>query len=563
MDMREWIKTYCMEQHNFDYKSLQMDGSDAYLRLVHDKFYREATPAAPRAVTMATDGMYVTARFEASIDPQRQGVAGSTDLSEDKLTREEVEAIVGDRALFEQTVAKRTLTKAIFASLLIPVDGKAMVVPVLVQPAPSGAALPEVMRPIEDVGRRLPSFGFEMRGFAHDNERSYSRDLKQEGETIKAKFVDLIRLAQGHRASVVALTGALPPAGERQLFDLWHRLKNHKSAVVGAKPAQDGEGGLRLIPNRAESIVNTDALLAAGVLPYAFQNDSYRAMNDHLVMIVMGHPTVQAAFDQGDWKLLLWILPAYMAHSSNFNAGLSRDERVDRLTFVVVLALHFLEIWDPTRGRRQNYQGAALSREMVIAYVVICTSELAELVQNKDLWLASLQSHLDEHYFGRLRRLMGSKGSADDAMRAARKAFVMGLIEDSLKIAPLKIRHRSSDSGVLIGKADRVTRLPPLGNYMRLVAQLFELAVPGYASPWSALFGAESGFAFDVTAYVAALIERDKPRAHPLTWSTAKMLYAAGTSNQGQRQALAAARDVPQRPAAPRALLADGDGGAG
>jgi hypothetical protein len=258
------------------------------------------------------------------------------------------------------------LTKAIFATLLIPVDGRALVVPALVQPAASGAALPEVLEPIEQLASRIAALGFDVRGFAHDNERSYSADLKAEGEAVKLAFDELLKAERGHRATIVALTRALPPAESRQLFDLWHRLKNHKSAVVAARPATGEINGLRLIPDCAESEVDRNALLAAGVLPYALLNDSYRALNDHLVMIVMGHPTLQAAFASGNGKLILWILPAYLAHSSNFNVGLSRNERVDRLTFVVVLALHFLAIWDPNRGnKRQTYQGAALTREMV------------------------------------------------------------------------------------------------------------------------------------------------------------------------------------------------------
>jgi hypothetical protein len=131
-------------------------------------------------------------------------------------------------------------------------------------------------------------------------------------------------------------------------------------------------------------------------------------------------------------------------------------------------------------------------------------------------------------------------------MRAAKKAFVVQLIEESLEIAPASFAHRSSDSGVLIPAADKVTGLRPLAHYMRLVAQLFELAAPGYTSPWSLLLSADQELDIDVTAYVVALIRADEPLAEPLTWSTAKMLYAAGTCNQGQRQALAAARVVPE-----------------
>jgi hypothetical protein len=39
-------------------------------------------------------------------------------------------------------------------------------------------------------------------------------------------------------------------------------------------------------------------------------------VNDHddLVMIVMGYRTLQAAFAGGNWKVILGILPAYLAH---------------------------------------------------------------------------------------------------------------------------------------------------------------------------------------------------------------------------------------------------------
>jgi hypothetical protein len=100
--MRKWIKSYCVKVHGFDYKKLRMDGSDGWLRLVRDKFFREVAPTARRAVTLATDGMYVTARFEASVDPQREGVAWSTDLSAGHLTPDEIASMVRNPALLRK-----------------------------------------------------------------------------------------------------------------------------------------------------------------------------------------------------------------------------------------------------------------------------------------------------------------------------------------------------------------------------------------------------------------------------------------------------------------------------
>jgi hypothetical protein len=184
----------------------------------------------------------------------------------------------------------------------------------------------------------------------------------------------------------------------------------------------------------------------------------------------------------------------------------------------------------------------------MLKYVLIAMYQLSALMENKSLWLAAYGSHLVEHYFAELRRLMGGKGNADDAMHCAVKGFVHRLIEEHLGVGPPVLKHRAADSGVWISADDKATNLRPMGHYMRLTAQLFELAVPDYGSPWSALTAGLPKAEFDATSYLAALLAADAPRGGRQTRSTAQMLYLAGVDNGGQRQAFRSLSAMPKGP---------------
>jgi hypothetical protein len=133
---------------------------------------------------------------------------------------------------------------------------------------------------------------------------------------------------------------------------------------------------------------------------------------------------------------------------------------------------------------------------------------------------------------------MGGKGNADDAVHAAVKGFVHRRIEEQLHLREVKSRHRATDSGVWIPGEDKAKGLRPLGPYVRLAAQAFELAVPGYESPWTTATASLAPAKFDLAAYVGAVLAADAPPDPATTRSTAKMMYAAGVANSGQRTAL-------------------------
>jgi hypothetical protein len=63
---------------------------------------------------------------------------------------------------------------------------------------------------------------------------------------------------------------------------------------------------------------------------------------------------------------------------------------------------------------------------------------------------------------------------------------------------------------------------------------VFELAVPGYESPWRIAAASLGPEKFDAAALLAA----DAPPQPAATQSTAKMLYTAGLANPGLRAAL-------------------------
>jgi hypothetical protein len=243
---REWLKNYCEKVHGFDYRDLKLDGSEQFLRLVQRKFFPEVSPENRKQFVLASDAMYVSVRWEVSKDPRRSEAMASSDLTPTKVTDKAVEGALQSPGKFDELMRQRTMAQAVFATILMPVDGKGRAVPVLVQPSVSGAAVFEVRAPIDNVADRLTELGFDDEGRAHDGDRTFYYKLVTQGEAIKSRFEELV--ASGE-AMVVPVTGMFKAMVEKCLrdhYDLWHTEKNTKSAIVRSG---DGEDGLLLIPD--------------------------------------------------------------------------------------------------------------------------------------------------------------------------------------------------------------------------------------------------------------------------------------------------------------------------
>jgi hypothetical protein len=101
---------------------------------------------------------------------------------------------------------------------------------------------------------------------------------------------------------------------------------------------------------------------------------------------------------------------------------LTRQERFDRLRFVVAIILLFAENFDATLDTRRTYENAAWSRELAFKYLIDCLEIIEALLRNNDAYLGALGSHLVEHFFGLVRHFCNGRDRIVLPGRCTRRA---------------------------------------------------------------------------------------------------------------------------------------------
>jgi hypothetical protein len=205
---------------------------------------------------------------------------------------------------------------------------------------------------------------------------------------------------------LVALIACLPEL--RRFFDMWHAIKNDKT---GKTHATYGEPQY-LLPGVGTSSISRDSLREIGVTESLLDTNPYKEMDDLSARLVFSLGHLRLAQQSGDSALALALLPGYLLHASALLANLRRGECICRLSLFLAIMLKYVLIWDSTRdGNRTTYRrNAAFSRELCAKYITL----IAELMKNTGLNLVVLGSHLLEHFFALIKRLMGAYQTAAD-----------------------------------------------------------------------------------------------------------------------------------------------------
>jgi hypothetical protein len=135
-------------------------------------------------------------------------------------------------------------------------------------------------------------------------------------------------------------------------------------------------------------------------------------MNDKVARKFFDRRILLEAVAREEWALVIWMLPAYLMLTALLNR-LTRQERFDRLRFVAAIILLFVENFEATLDVRTRYEHAAWSRELAFKYLLDCLQLIEVLLQNRDVYLGALGSHLVEHFFGLVRHFCNGHDRAD------------------------------------------------------------------------------------------------------------------------------------------------------
>jgi hypothetical protein len=329
---------------------------------------------------------------------------------------------------------------------------------------------------------------------------------------------------------IVAMAELLPTL--RHYFDMWHMIKNDKTRKIRSDP----DHPQYLLPGCQLAAFSTATLLKNGVPEHILDKNPYREMDDPSTKLLFSIDVIQRAFAAGDFALAVSLLPAYLTHTAVLLPFLLRAERIRRLSLAFAIISKFCEIWESqSPGSKKYNSNAAWTRELDAKYLTLILALIAELKKFEDVNLAALGSHLVEHFFALIKRLIGVNQTADDFVRCVFKAIVQTAALNDLNLT-LASKGKSTDSGAMVMASDKSDDGLPFCAYIAQAECFFKMLDPNI--PCFTLEDAP-GALEEVIAGLAG----DRKLTACKTWSTSS-LRVTSTANTSQRVALSVAAQI-------------------
>jgi hypothetical protein len=253
---------------------------------------------------------------------------------------------------------------------------------------------------------------------------------------------------------------------------MWHAVKNDKTAKIHTTFLEPP----LLIPNVGATAISADTLRAIGVVESVLDQNPYREMDDPSAKLIFNLTNIRRAHEDGENALALALLPGYLLLSSVLLSKLTRGERIWRLTRLIAIILKYELIWESTRtGNRKKFpSNAAFSRELCAKDITLALALIGEMKKNTDLNLAALGSHLLEHFFALIKRLMGANQTAVDFERAVLKSVTAKAAMTDLSCS-FQTKGKSSDSGAVLSASDTTGDPTSFEEHFQEAEKLFAL----------------------------------------------------------------------------------------
>jgi hypothetical protein len=444
------------------------------------------------------------------------------------MTQEEIAHARSGSSGFMQEMAKRQLARGAIVALLAPTEEKLSAIPALVILDTSGSASEIVRDRLDVLAQHATEVGFDVMGFGHDADRGYYRDLLSWFSLIMEPIMDNFVAVLDQ--NIVVLAEQLPVLPH--FFDMLHIIKNDKTAKIHSTPDQPQY----LIPGCAGSAISTASLLMSGVPAHILDTNPYREMDDMSAKLLFSLDVIEQAFNTEDFSLVISLLPAYLTHTAVLMPGLRRGRRIQRLSLAFAIIARFCA-WQEAllRGSTTYRSNAAWTREVCAKYLTLLLSLIVELKKKEDVNLAALGSHLIEHFFALVKRLMGMNQTAEDFVRCLRKAVLQKAALSKLNLT-LGSKGKESDSGVKVSRDDQSDDDQPLGVYFAQAECFYRLVAPEVPCFTEASNGRALGS-------LITDLQGDKLLTPRKTWSTSG-LRVASTANTSQRVGQSAAMQI-------------------
>ena len=279
--------------------------------------------------------------------------------------------------------------------------------PVLLKKKTNGSADIDITSDLEILFYNCLDAGLQVVGISFDGDVSYLKYVEEMCNQIdKLEKLDL-------KCPLSTLFKEY--CGPLIFEDLLHLVKCDRYRIVC---------GSRICPtlSKDEATFCREDFKDLNIKDYILDPSKSKKMDDNLPILLFSRENVEKAIQMERYDLLLSLLPSYLLINAVFSPDLTREQRVEQLTFgfsIVITYYNDYILYDFQNGLQSRNRMGGKNQFMTLydpiwmkKYLSLTISLSKSLSDHHKIHLGALGTHFLEHFFGMIRRFCLSNDSA-------------------------------------------------------------------------------------------------------------------------------------------------------
>lgn len=407
------------------------------------------------------DAAYVTPYVRISKDGKVEGILNITQIDPSI-----AECLINNDDAFLDFIKINydSVIQAEFGMTFAPLNPRYKPFPIACISSTSGKATKELVAIIESIISQLPK-NVNIIGIGSDGDNTYDGYSNTFIDNIINDFEKFLDLGAVEIIETYAII--------IHFSDPFHLTKNDRYR----KSSRDE---FLVTPNDAYETRSFRDLLDLGIPQYLLDNNKGRKMEDELPLKLFNLQTIQKIIDNGDFHLLISMLPSTLLLESLHRDSLNRQDTVDYLLFgaSIVLVFYIMQKqvidnqFEIYRIQPQTYKKKrCFTDKWCKHYIFTAIGIASQIIAEEEIDTGACSSHYQEHSFANVRRHCKGDNSHMKFIRSMKYILLEHIMIDEMQIK-VNIPKSRSDSGKTIKDATPI-EIRPIRYYLQHAKRLW------------------------------------------------------------------------------------------
>ena len=327
------------------------------------------------------------------------------------------------QSLWEEQIAQKNLITHVFVFMLNPISTERGY-PIHVVFTNTGSATPQVLSCIQTIPEILSRSGIRILFEASDSDTKYRMFFNKQFLWIYGQYGRIYERNKMNEMNGLAILSV--PSVSRcndipHILKRWRsRLINNRSLYLRYEDEVSGESKTKT--------VSADELRALnpGIPLSAFRSGSLPAMDDAYPAMIFTAETLKKAVERDRLDFVVYLLPAVCGLVVLRCKKIERRRRLEIAYLGWSICVYYYSYLESLSRAGKKFEHAILTKELLVdlGNALFCHMYGLHIVTNT-YSTAKISSMISEHFFARLRRVMGADQSAGNLLDALLRLLVV------------------------------------------------------------------------------------------------------------------------------------------